>query len=717
MSEATADDAANSSPIWPRQKAQGSNNNWIKITNRPTGKCSFCNTKMQVYAWKCGSCGKCICLECTEVTGASHDRSKLLAKDHLENQCGCAYPSGQAPHIQALLNAIPVGPPRKKLHAGEGSNKAGTGSSKRTQALADQSEPPEPVSGDRDKRRKGTIDAPAPDSSVIEQALSSTKKTGSGSKAPVKEPASGNAVIKQEEISDSDDDRLMQTPSKPPVRRTPKVTSLRNLPSVEYHHAVSAPLLCPHLIGRATVVVGAGIVGLCVARELAIKTRKTGIQHTITVVELRSAHCELAARGCAGILSVAGVDPRLASLVDNASAAWQEYAQPPAFETATDLKAGNVYRVRRFNGEGKERKPSWFTGRGDENFMCDDEEQTSGRVDTTKFGDWLFGQCHKLDVKFIFNHDVRDIVSSTTHDVSAVWLQHMESADHNDGARRKLDCHNLVLTAGPWTTGILKQVLPVSFLNIPNKTQFAIWFTASPSNNMVSENGGVDLARSKAKATEPEIVATSSGTAVGKSVPTSTAEDDKPEDELDPSDATASDDVTLVFPDLAAEIDELEDQITMTGRKSHNIIVAGLETVSMDGPAVPEEAFDPGTNNKKPTHHLRRLAGKRLGEENVNKDNAPGESALTSTSTDGLPIIDKIPAYALGRPEIYGADPKLGVWLCFGFGMHGTTLAFGAARALSRRIFGEASGIDDRSVAVPAFRRAVQTRPALQENK
>ncbi|KAK4957981.1 hypothetical protein LTR10_004406 [Elasticomyces elasticus] len=717
MSKAAADDAGNSSPVWPRQKAQGSNNNWIKITNRPTGKCSFCNTKMQVYAWKCDSCGKCICSECTEVTGASHDRSKLLAKDHLGNQCGCAYPSGQAPHVQALLNAIPVGPPRTKTDAGGGSNKAGTGSSKRTQAPTDQSEPPEPASGDRDKRRKGTTGAPTPDSSVREQPLSTTKKTGSGSKPSIKEPASEHTVIKQEEVSDSDDDQLMQTPSKPPVRRTPKVTSFRDRAPVEYHHAVSAPLSCPHLMGRATVVVGAGIVGLCVARELAIKTRKTGIQHTITVVELRSAHCELAARGCAGILSVAGVDPRLASLVDNASAAWQEYAQPPAFETATDLKGGNVYHVRRFNGEGKERKPSWFTGRGDENFICDDEEQTSGRIDTTKFGDWLFGQCHKLDVKFIFNHDVRDIVASTTHDVSAVWLQHMESSDHNDGARRKLDCHNLVLTAGPWTTGILKQVLPVSFLTIPNKTQFAIWFAAAPSNNMVSGNGGVDLAKSGAKVTEPEIVATSSGTAVRKSVPPSTTEDDKPDDELGPSDTTASDDVTLVFPDLAAEIDELEDQITMTGRKSHTIIVAGLEAVSMDGPAVPEEALDPGTNNKKPTQHLRRLAGKRLGEENVNKDNARSESTLTSTSTDGLPIIDKIPAYALGRPEVYGADPKTGVWLCFGFGMHGTTLAFGAARALSRRIFGEASGIDDRAVAVPVLRRAVPTRSALQGRK
>ena len=71
-------------------------------------------------------------------------------------------------------------------------------------------------------------------------------------------------------------------------------------------------------------------------------------------------------------------------------------------------------------------------------------------------------------------------------------------------------------------------------------------------------------------------------------------------------------------------------------------------------------------------------------------------SSLISSSSNGLPVIDTVPTSLLLNPTSSEAlRQESGLWLCFGFGMYGTTLAPGAARALCRRMFGESSGMDD----------------------
>ncbi|TKA73598.1 hypothetical protein B0A55_05720 [Friedmanniomyces simplex] len=659
-------------PVWPLQKVQNGHNDWTKNSKIKTAKCDVCSERIKIYSWQCDQCHKRICSECAEATGTSLPRYKFIAGDYLGKKCGCAYPmsGGQPPYLNREMKARGLlGPPplrleedarnkkirndviERKQRKAEAAGEMGTASGSKTG----------PASGGETQKRKNRDEVPTSGSSAGKKKSIGAHEANVDANPTIasnKPARSVKSAIKYQESSDSDGELEKHTPSKIP-RTTPKTTSTDIPTRMEGHTTPTAPLRYPHLDEGETVIVGAGITGLCIARELAAKAKATKTRHTITVVELRSNYCELAASGCAGILTTKGLDPLLDDLANLATDAWQSIAQRTEMRRATDLVNRDVYRVRRFNGEGQEHKPSWFNGFGDENFMTDDVE-TMGKIDTAKFGDWLFRQCHELNVRFIFNHHVHDIISNPSQDVSGIVIQHKENVRQDDGARQTLTCQNVILAAGPYTTGIFKDVYPDSPLKIGNKSQFALWFPVAVDNKLARDNIG------------------------------------------------------LVFPDVAAEDTELEDEVTMVGRPaSHQVIVAGLGTESREGPVSPAEALDLDIVNGRPIRHLRRLAGRRLGEEAVSYKNAPRGCALVSTLTGKLPVIAKVPASALGRRCEPGADGKPnGVWLCFGFGMRGTTLAPGAARALWRRLFGEESGMQDGVVAVPGLAQPVRGQPS-----
>ncbi|KAK0807275.1 hypothetical protein LTR75_006659 [Friedmanniomyces endolithicus] len=638
-------------PDWPVQKAQNGHNDWTKNSKIKTAKCDICSERIKAFSWQCDQCLKRICSECAETTGTSLPRYKFIAADSLGQKCGRAYPmsGGQPPYLNRALKAEDLlGPPPKRLEEHARDKKIRNDVIQRKRKQAEEAGEAGADSGGTTKKRKSTGEAG-------KRELTGKKVLGGAHEddadanptiASAKPGPLSRSAVEVQEMTDSDGE-VKRPKLTLRLRRSPKNPQPHGQERKEEHveAPAPAPVRCPHLDRGETAIVGAGITGLCIALELAAKAKATNTRHAITVVDVRSSHCELAARGCAGILSTKGLDPRLDQLANLALEAWNEFAESMEMRAATDLVEA-VYSVRRFNGEGNEHKPSWFTGFGDENFVNEDE--TMGIIDTAKFGQWLFEECLKLDVKFFFNHHCVRAEGG-----SGIVIQHMMGLGHDDGARKTLACQNLVIAAGAYTTAIFDRLYPTSPLEIANKVQFGIWLPVTVDNRKLSDKNNVGL----------------------------------------------------VFPDLAAEDVELDDEVTMVLRQSsQQVIVAGLETDSREGSAGLNYALDLDIINREPMRHLRRLAGRRLGKDAVTTAKAKRGCALISTSTDGLPVIAKVPASALGTEFDRAFDDRPnGVWLCFGFGMWGTTLVPGAARALCRRLFGEESGMEDSVVGIPGL--------------
>ena len=94
-----------------------------------------------------------------------------------------------------------------------------------------------------------------------------------------------------------------------------------------------------------TVIVGAGVVGLFTARELAMQARQAGIAHHIVVVELRKSYCELASAHCAGFLSTRGLSEEWNALSSEAKEWWYEIVSSGEVRERFDFDPDTRYEV------------------------------------------------------------------------------------------------------------------------------------------------------------------------------------------------------------------------------------------------------------------------------------------------------------------------------------------------------------------------------------
>lgn len=110
---------------------------------------------------------------------------------------------------------------------------------------------------------------------------------------------------------------------------TPESSSSSSLPSPNDPHSINSTRMTPaspppHLVDGHTVIIGAGIVGLLTARELATQAEECGMNHKITVVDIRRDICELASGKSAGILTSRGMPHACHTVSDFARQAWEE---------------------------------------------------------------------------------------------------------------------------------------------------------------------------------------------------------------------------------------------------------------------------------------------------------------------------------------------------------------------------------------------------------
>ena len=190
-----------------------------------------------------------------------------------------------------------------------------------------------------------------------------------------------------------------------------------------------------------------------------------------------------------------------------------------------------------------------------------------------------------------------------------------------------IKCRNLVLAAGPFTTWIFDDLFTTQQLGLDNYVQRGHWLHV----------------RSKTFLSNEEIA--------------------------------------LRFPNAADTIPRFEKEITMVPRiGDKEIAVSAMEEQVIRRSLDANHAC---TDKLGKSSKLVPVLAKYVDRDVVSIDEERilhRGCSVISTANDQNPIIDKVPTSGLGRncSEEEDRNP-CGVWLCYGFGRHGTMLAPGAA--------------------------------------
>ncbi|KAI7551020.1 hypothetical protein KC331_g2811 [Hortaea werneckii] len=630
----------------PTGKQQNGHNDWRKNTKIKTAKCAICGYRVSDWSWVCSKFSCHVCSDCIEKDPSTRGEGNLrgalywyqynyLARDWLKAVCGCRYSTRQAPYIKEkfMQHRWECLPPIKndELEAGK--------EQKRKQAEKKRLQQEQHLTEDEDDSM--------PDDSLQTagyyiphrefEGSASVRPTISGSR---QKRVQGIAPIYQEAATPEEVDTGGSSTSSSSVDLNPKLSKILSDPFVDTIKPPTATSYS-HLRGGSTIIVGAGIVGLNIARELAIQTEQAGIRHAITVVDIREDACCLASGDCAGLLSVHARPNPLQGLCDLSLEAWGDLADTPGFHESTRLRLDSVYMVARLNGKNRDAKPSWYTGHDLDSFEQDGTSM--GKLDTDSFINYLVSDCRARGVSFLFNRSI-DTATMKSGKLSAITITDPQRKSHN----ATLQCQNLILAAGAYTSGIIKYLFPQNSLQLENHVRDAHWYhTLIP---------------------------------------------DMPEE----------DDIGLLLPDIAESDRLLDDKVTMVSSQADKIIsIIGQDRRSQNLPLSPADAMADHPGDRNALRHLKRLIARRLRPVDGDSRSTEG-SSLISSSKNGSPVIDTVPTSLLLTSTSSGASrQESGLWLCFGFGMYGTTLAPGAARAVCRRMLGEASGMEDGDLALP----------------
>jgi glycine/D-amino acid oxidase-like deaminating enzyme len=270
---------------------------------------------------------------------------------------------------------------------------------------------------------------------------------------------------------------------------------------------------------------------------------------------------------------------------------------------------------------------------------------------------WLYEQCRALNVEFYFEKSVSDVDFEAGSILSGIQIRNA-SGDPNSVAG--IPCKNLVLAAGPFTTGIFGKLFKNTPLELENHVQGSDWF---------------------------HIKTSAIGSRAG---------------------------AAFRFPRAAEFENRMNNEIYMiTNPSDKTITISGTTTHIKNTDMNAERAQEPSRGK---TSELKLVAAKHLNEAEIDlkKDNIVHRGRSELSVANGMrPIIDRVPASSIGlacKDEKEDCQP-CGVWLCYGFGKFGTMLAPGAAKILVSKMFG---GRSDSMVADDDFRLPRHQKPQVE---
>jgi hypothetical protein len=292
-------------------------NEWKIEHNKQTAKCMICGNSQAGTKWcvTCCNCSKRMCSPCWKGERFNNYGEAIFeGKAQNEEGCWCRFPSKTDPSYQPTFEAR-----NQRTKAAIAAEKARDGGPKYEMPAA--------------KRQK----LEHPDVDEAEQLA-----RGRHSNYP--------------QVLQSLDDWE-------PRRRSPAEDSVQQDGSTALPRETRSNLKEKHVNHKRTIVVGAGVVGLWIARELAARTHNTGTQHEILVVEKKAWYGEEASGHCAGLITKHGVPEVYGPLLELSLKCWAEQLADKDFREKIDYFPNGIVHVKA-KAEGRAdhtaNPPSWF---------------------------------------------------------------------------------------------------------------------------------------------------------------------------------------------------------------------------------------------------------------------------------------------------------------------------------------------------------------------
>ena len=115
-----------------------------------------------------------------------------------------------------------------------------------------------------------------------------------------------------------------------------------------------------HLENGSTIILGAGLLGLFTARDLAHALKEAKTTHQITVIDVRGGYCELASGHCLGGLSTHGMPEEWSSIAEAARDCWQDILSDDDVQKRLEFQAASMFNVPAERGLDQAKGPSWL---------------------------------------------------------------------------------------------------------------------------------------------------------------------------------------------------------------------------------------------------------------------------------------------------------------------------------------------------------------------
>ncbi|KAF2171366.1 hypothetical protein M409DRAFT_50816 [Zasmidium cellare ATCC 36951] len=113
------------------------NKDFTKDTKTKTAKCKICGDRIKTFSHQCGTCKLRICSDCSEADGANTDAHKAVARDYLDEGCWCGFASKFNPAFKDRMPGVKMRDESTgKTKAGSSAAASGstTGKRKRTKS-------------------------------------------------------------------------------------------------------------------------------------------------------------------------------------------------------------------------------------------------------------------------------------------------------------------------------------------------------------------------------------------------------------------------------------------------------------------------------------------------------------------------------------------------------------------------------------------------------
>ena len=327
-------------------------NGWTKNERIKTCKCEACNQKVKFWSYQCVKCRRHICSKCLDPGSDREPWPKLVAKAHISDGCWGRFDSNMDPRYAAQ---IPPPPHNEKEERRDRESKRLAASNRMTKPKGARSRKSAKLHEDASPSPADHLASSLPDddyddSQTFGPTITATKPHRKGRKR------------KHYTEEDSEDEvflrgssgRLKKRKASERVHQKQQDVAVDE-ENVDANNTVLAPLR-----GGATVIVGAGVVGLFIAREIALEAKEAGIERPVIVIELRKSYCELASGYSAGFLSTKDMPEDWDSVANYAKQWWLDIVSSADIRKQLQFHSNTASMVVDSASQSQGKAPSWL---------------------------------------------------------------------------------------------------------------------------------------------------------------------------------------------------------------------------------------------------------------------------------------------------------------------------------------------------------------------